>query len=119
MGEIDGDGGAGGIRGGDETAGTDDCGEAECAADGGVPAKGVGSRAEVGSTTEGGRGQRDVAAVSGGRTDCGAAGERVNGAGVLSSDADAGGRSFAGERRSISGGAADAGGEQGDALADE
>ena len=67
MGEIDGDGGAGGVRGRDDIEEPDPGGEPERAADRGICAEGGGLRAAVGDPAEGhGRGERAVWGVAGG-----------------------------------------------------
>ena len=119
VGQVDdrgGEGGSPGVYGGGES---DAGGEPERAAERRIRAEGGGVRATAGDPSEGRRGERDVTRVPERVADHRAAGERGDDPGLLGGGAAAGGRGVAGERRIVSGAAADAGGEPGSAVADE
>src|ERR1700693_1984557 len=99
MGEIDGDGGEGDPSGSSLSGEPDVGSEPERATERGVSAQGNGVRAEAGNQAERGWGQRDFAGAAEPVADCGAAGERGDGAGVFGCIAAAGGRGGASERR--------------------
>src|ERR1035437_2272721 len=92
VGEVDGDGGEGGVPGVHGGGKPDAGGEPERAADRRVSAQGGRVRTAAEAGPERGRRQRDVASVAEPVADCGGAGERIDGTGFFGGVAAVGGR---------------------------